>query len=719
MRLYLNFHSLSYLISSLITFYMIVSLHNLKDKSNAKNSVMYLYGAMFLAYVAYFFACSWFNMNAAYHRVFTIFATLSTCGFICNILLIFPTPIHERFSKKLLIFQLSTSVIVSLLFFLAANNSGVIYHFNGNHWDFNIDNVSKYLGYYIFLNVICFTILGIYLIIKRKGRDRVGMIWLNIAFFIMGFTSALINLFSRSGKLSREIYITYFCLSTIIGVFILSITYINHTTDKTTLLFKIISVSFALVLSTFASTGYLVYIKAEQHYDQIKSAQIQSILMGSKDIKHIFIEKDKEDDQEADKEKDQSDHSMISSTRRYYGFDKSGIAYIAYRGIHDNQSYLVGFDYIDYRMFVHSIFKYLILIVFVVSLIVIIGFRFFFLSSLIQPLKQLVTGVARVNNSDYNVELKVKYQDEIGFLTYAFNAMVVGLYSSRVQLEEYAEKLEETVKRKTVELIKTKDELIRSEKLASLGSLVAGVAHEINTPVGIGVTSASHLRSETQKTMNKLNENLLAKSELQRYFSIADESTEIILANLFRASELVKSFKRVAVDQSSEEQRVFVLAEYFREVLVSINHKIKNTGIKINLIIEETIEINSYPGLFYQILTNLIFNSMIHGFEVNDALVSHDLNKHRIIVIHGYITGSILNLEYSDNGKGISSEIIEKIFDPFFTTKRGSGGSGLGLSIIYNIITQSLKGQIVCESEVGVGTKFIIKIPIQAKESSV
>lgn len=249
----------------------------------------------------------------------------------------------------------------------------------------------------------------------------------------------------------------------------------------------------------------------------------------------------------------------------------------------------------------------------------------------------------------------------------------------------------------------TQNQMIQSEKMAALGGLVAGVSHEINTPIGVSVTAASHLQEKTKEISGLYKNSLMKKSDLEKYLSLTDESTEVILTNLQRASELVKSFKQVAVDQSDEQKRTFRLKEYTNQVLLSLKPKLKKTKISVGVNCEDELEIDSFPGAFSQIITNLVMNSLIHAFdEGQEGTIIFDIEKDNDIIL----------FTYSDNGKGMSEDIAGKIFDPFFTTKRGKGGTGLGLNIVYNIVTQTLRGSIECKSELNVGTIFKITFPV-------
>ncbi len=252
------------------------------------------------------------------------------------------------------------------------------------------------------------------------------------------------------------------------------------------------------------------------------------------------------------------------------------------------------------------------------------------------------------------------------------------------------------------DLKRTQDYLVQTEKMVSLGGLVAGVAHEINTPVGIGVTTASHLKDKTELIVNLYQEGVITHGALKDYLAIAKESTDIILSNMGRAAELINSFKQIAVDQSCDSLRAFKINEYIHEILISVSAKFKNTPYKIEVVCPHEFEINSFPGAISQILTNLLMNSLIHGFEGLD---------HGTIKIEVTKKEDTVYLSYQDSGHGIAKENLAYIFDPFFTTKRGQGGSGLGLQIVYNLVTQTLRGKIMCQSEPDNGAIFELEFP--------
>ena len=252
-------------------------------------------------------------------------------------------------------------------------------------------------------------------------------------------------------------------------------------------------------------------------------------------------------------------------------------------------------------------------------------------------------------------------------------------------------------------LKKTFNHLVQSEKMAALAHLVGGVAHEINTPVGVGVTAASYLKQITSEVFEKYETGKLSETQFRSYLSNAVQSAEMTLINLNRAADLIRSFKQVAVDQSSENLRLFNLKRYIGEILLSLSPKLKRTEHKIQVNCPEDLDINSYPGSFSQILTNLIMNSLIHAFPDK---------KNGQILIKAERSNNKLILEYSDDGCGILPQHLNHIFDPFFTTKRSEGGSGLGMHIVYNLVTQNLNGKILCTSKPNKGTVFSIELPL-------
>ena len=297
-------------------------------------------------------------------------------------------------------------------------------------------------------------------------------------------------------------------------------------------------------------------------------------------------------------------------------------------------------------------------------------------------------------------------------LTDSANLLNLQVSERTLQLQKEKDSLNSTLKL----LQETQEQLVEAEKMASLGGLVAGVAHEINTPLGNAVVASTHLKEEVSLIKKSILNDELTRSALDDFLDNTENATQLLYNNLERASNLVQSFKQVATDQSMESNRLFNLKEYTDEVLNSIKPKFRRTHINITSICSETTEINADPGVYAQILSNLLMNSLIHGFE-------KDQHGEIVIDIQESTPGpkgdKALLLIYIDNGKGMDDETRLSAFEPFFTTRRGEGGSGLGLHIVYNLVTQGLKGKIRLESAPDRGVRFEISIPLETTEPTV
>lgn len=343
-----------------------------------------------------------------------------------------------------------------------------------------------------------------------------------------------------------------------------------------------------------------------------------------------------------------------------------------------------------------------------------------FIASLLQrgltkPIISLANTAQNIAESkNYSLRAISSGKDEVGQLILHFNSMLAEIEDRDDEVVQAREELQAQVEQTTQaynqqqitmqRLIETQKQLVQTEKMASLGGLVAGVAHEINTPVGVGVTAASTLLTRSKELEKQYKAQELTATALSQYVAMAVQSSGIILKNLSNAAELIHSFKQVAVDQTSSERREFNLAEYIDEVLLSLRPKLKTTHHNIEVECPPDIELYSYPGAISQILTNFIMNSLIHGFEgKNDGHINIKVER----------VSNEIHLHYADDGTGIAEEYKKKIFDPFFTTKRGSGGSGLGLHVVYNLVTHTLNGQIAMESEAGKGISYNIVFPMQ------
>ena len=253
-------------------------------------------------------------------------------------------------------------------------------------------------------------------------------------------------------------------------------------------------------------------------------------------------------------------------------------------------------------------------------------------------------------------------------------------------------------------------DLVRAEKLSALGALVAGVAHELNTPIGNALTVASTMDDKTREFCRELDAGNLRKSALTSFTDVTREANQLIMRNLMTAGELVRSFKQVAVDQTSAHRRDFDLRETIEEVLTTLRHQLKAGQVRLQTDLVESVRLDSYPGPLGQVITNLFNNALLHAFEGGISGVIHISSRR--------LDAEQVEVRFEDDGSGVSEEHLPKLFNPFFTTKMGRGGSGLGLNIVHNIVTGLLGGRISVNSSRGQGTCFVITLPLTAPASA-
>jgi signal transduction histidine kinase len=325
-----------------------------------------------------------------------------------------------------------------------------------------------------------------------------------------------------------------------------------------------------------------------------------------------------------------------------------------------------------------------------------------------RPLGHLQEALIQAASTNQLAALNIKsYQGtEFGEVMRSFNRIVERIMFDlrlRTQAESIARQEKDKAQEAYRQLLDAQRTLVESEKLASLGGLVAGVAHEINTPVGISLTTASHLSLITDQINRQLQEGAIKRSDFEKYLSSAKECSDLILSNAERAAQLIHSFKQVAVDQTSEERRDFSLLDYLREIITSLRPKFRRTRIEIQIDCPADLLMDSFPGALSQVVTNLLVNALLHAFDEGQT--------GRINILAEPRPPWLVCLQISDNGKGILPENLGRIFQPFFTTRRAQGGSGLGLHIVYNIVRQRLGGQIEVSSQLGCGTTFAITMP--------
>lgn len=347
---------------------------------------------------------------------------------------------------------------------------------------------------------------------------------------------------------------------------------------------------------------------------------------------------------------------------------------------------------------------------------------------MMKPLLQLQRDVDRLGDGQFDEAVKVVRPDELGDLAFGIDCMRAKLAELMKIQAEHHNTLEQRVENRTLALHTSNEELKhaletlknaqleiqRSERLAALGALVAGVAHELNTPIGNAVTVASTLQESGQQFRQKLAQGV-TRSALDQYVQTMEQGSDLLMRNLTIAAELIRSFKNMAVDRTSAQRRQFMLDEVIKETVLTMGVQIRRANCEVQLQIPTDLQMESYPGPLGQIISNLINNAILHGFDGR----SHGqvtISAQRLIKA-GQDTASV-QLTVEDNGNGIIEANLGRIFDPFFTTKLGQGGSGLGLNIVYNLVKDVLGGEILVQSQVDQGTRFIITMPNVAPASA-
>ena len=324
------------------------------------------------------------------------------------------------------------------------------------------------------------------------------------------------------------------------------------------------------------------------------------------------------------------------------------------------------------------------------------------------PLQQIMTAMRAITIGDYGRRVQgTTARDEVGAM-----ARVVEVFRENAIAKRRTEDELRTAKEKAesalLELNTAQQNLIDAERLAAHGGLVAGVAHEVNNPIGISLTVASSFARRTEMFETDLrSEGALRRSQLEDFVRASRDASQQLVANLHRAGELIQSFKQVAADRSHAERRQFSLSEATDQIIASLRPVLKRAPIELTVDVPEGLLINGYPGSYGQILTNLFLNAVNHAFAGG---------RSGTISISARARGhDDIEINFTDNGAGMTPDVQRQAFDPFFTTRRNEGGTGLGLHIVYNIVTQQLGGRMMLESRPGQGTTFRIIMPRTAK----
>ena len=324
------------------------------------------------------------------------------------------------------------------------------------------------------------------------------------------------------------------------------------------------------------------------------------------------------------------------------------------------------------------------------------------------PLQQIMAAMHAITSGNYDRQVQgTAARDEVGAMARAvevFRENAIAKRKTEDELRDSKEKAEGAL----LELNTAQQNLIDAERLAALGGLVAGVAHEVNNPIGISLTVASSFSRRADMFEAELrSDSPLRRSQLEEFVRTSRDAAGQLVANLHRAGELIQSFKQVAVDRSHAERRQFSLSEATDQIIASLKPVLKRSPIALSVDVPEGLVIDGYPGSYGQILTNLFLNAANHAFA--------DGRSGAISISARPRGAEDVEIIFADNGAGMSPDVQRQAFDPFFTTRRNEGGTGLGLHIVYTLVTQQLGGRMMLDSRLGQGTTFRIIMPRAAK----
>jgi signal transduction histidine kinase len=327
------------------------------------------------------------------------------------------------------------------------------------------------------------------------------------------------------------------------------------------------------------------------------------------------------------------------------------------------------------------------------------------------PLQQIMTSMRAIRSGDYDRQVPgTDAKDEVGAMARAVEVFRENAIAKR-EAEDGLRASKEKAESALLELNAAQQNLIDAERLAALGGLVAGVAHEVNNPIGISLTVASSFARRTDQFDAEMRSSTpLRRSQLEEFVRSSRDASQQLVGNLHRAAELIQSFKQVAVDRSHAERRQFSLSEATDQIIASLRPVLKRSPITLSVDVPEGLVVDGFPGSYGQILTNLFLNAANHAFP--------DGRSGAITISAKPRGNDDIEIIFADNGAGMTPDVQRQAFDPFFTTRRNEGGTGLGLHIVYNLVTQQLGGRMMLESRLGQGTTFRIIMPRAARRGS-
>jgi len=350
-------------------------------------------------------------------------------------------------------------------------------------------------------------------------------------------------------------------------------------------------------------------------------------------------------------------------------------------------------------------------VLFAIVLMSVVGVIVVFKSKIIlEPILALEKSMQTIaKTKDYTARVSYPGNNEIARLYTGMNAMLQETQNLTEGLEYRVAERTKELQNSLENLTLAQGQLIESEKMAALGNLVSGVAHEVNTPLGNALTGGSIILREASQIQHSLEDGSLKRSAMDEKLSIIIQSATLMIKSLSNAAELVKNFKRISVDQSTDDLRDFDVRLYLEEIIQTYHNKLKSNNVTVEIHSPALLLLYSYPGAYAQIFSNLLNNTLLHAFE--------GVESSKIITITLEAREKSVALSFKDNGVGVDEKIRSTIFEPFVTTKRNAGGTGLGMNIVYNLVTRKLGGTIHLNSEVGKGTGFEIVLPYLQKKT--
>jgi signal transduction histidine kinase len=328
-----------------------------------------------------------------------------------------------------------------------------------------------------------------------------------------------------------------------------------------------------------------------------------------------------------------------------------------------------------------------------------------FLRRLLIGLGALERGMERYGRGELEHRVVIGGNDEIASVATQINAMAERLAANRVELERRTDDLQRTVD----ELRTTQAALVQQEKMAALGGLVAGVAHEVNTPLGVAVTTASLIQEHVNELRAHAEAGTATRGILRRNVGGLEEGTRLLLENLRRAATLIQSFKQVAVDRGEVSTRSVELTDWMQSVVQSLSPVTRRHGVRVETSVPEGLRVVLAVGELEQVLTNLLVNACVHGFPEDLEYAPATDTRRVTVAVHPL--AAHLAVEVVDNGVGMHADVAARVFEPFFTTRRGRGGTGLGMHIVHQLVVERFRGQIAVRSAPSEGTRWTIMLP--------